>query len=364
MKFIFRCASLLCLLPAALLPIGCGGDATSSPFILSSVQAVQDVEKNYTFSWAPVASTPIIPKTIVQVTGGPTPSSIAGSTILGTATDGTILTVSSLDTTHRWYFNVEQQGGAPTAVAVRHVSLSGPINFRDLGGYQTVDGHRTKWGVFFRSDELSTLTAADAAYLANSGITHDVDLRTDAEVLAKPDVPAADGRFTYVRQPISIPGMSPQSILATGAVFDEAAMAAVYEQTLMAYAATFAGVFQALAAQGSGSVFHCVHGKDRTGLVAVLLLMAANVPDSTIVADYSLTDQYEAIGEAAAVAAATTSLGQSKAALLGVTFYSPPAVMQAVLTYIRQTYGSAGAYLQTGGLEPAILAKVISDFVE
>jgi protein-tyrosine phosphatase len=249
-------------------------------------------------------------------------------------------------------------------VAVRHVSLSGPLNLRDLGGYPTADGHQTKWGVFFRSDELSTLTTADATYLANSGITHDVDLRVDAEVLAAPDIPATDGRFTYVREPMTIPAMAPQSILGAGTVFDEATMVSVYEQTLTTYATTFADVFKNLAAQGAGSVFHCVYGKDRTGLVSALLLMAANVPDSTIVADYNLTDQYEAIVETAGVAAVNSTMTPTEAALFGVSFYSPPAVMQAVLTYIRQTYGSAGAYLQTGGLDPATLAKVVSEFVQ
>lgn len=359
MTTVTRYATFIGLLLIALLPSGCGNSGSSSPSALSSVQAIQDTQNNYTFSWAPSTSS-----SAVEVTGGSSPGSIDDTTILGTATGGTVLTLTSLDTTHRWYFDIGRQGGTPAMVAVRHVSLSGPLNLRDLGGYPTADGHQTKWGVFFRSDELSTLTTADATYLANSGITHDVDLRVDAEVLAAPDIPATDGRFTYVREPMTIPAMAPQSILGAGTVFDEATMVSVYEQTLTTYATTFADVFKNLAAQGAGSVFHCVYGKDRTGLVSALLLMAANVPDSTIVADYNLTDQYEAIVETAGVAAVNSTMTPTEAALFGVSFYSPPAVMQAVLTYIRQTYGSAGAYLQTGGLDPATLAKVVSEFVQ
>ena len=363
MKSIMRCVSLLGVLFLSLLPIGCGSTGASSPSTIGSAQVVQDVQRNYTFSWAPLASNSS-PSPTIQVTGGPTPSSIDASTILGTATGGTVLTLPSLDATHRWYFNVAQQGGAPTTVATRHVALSGPLNFRDLGGYQTADGHRTKWGVFFRSDQLSTLTAADATYLVNSGIAYDVDLRMPAEVSAAPDVPQNDTRFTYVSEPITVAAMNPQDILASGAVFDEAALILGYEQTLTTYATTFADVFKKLAAHGAGSVFHCTHGKDRTGLVAALLLMAANVPDSTIVADYSLTDQYDAADEAAAVATVAASMTAAEAALFGVYFYAPPAVMQGVLTYIRQTYGSAEGYLQTGGLKPEELAKVLSDFVQ
>ena len=191
-----------------------------------------------------------------------------------------------------------------------------------------------------------------------------MDLRVDSEIAAAPDIPATDGRFTYTREPMSVPEMATQAILASGVVFNETVMAAAYEHTLTTYATSFAGVFQTLAAQGPGSVFHCAYGKDRTGLVAALLLMAANVPDSVIVTDYSLTDQNEASEDAAAVAQLAASLTPAEAALFGVSFYSPPAVMQTVLTYIRQTYGSAGAYLQTGGLDPATLAKVVSEFVQ
>ncbi len=357
MKFVIRCVSLLSVLSLSLLPIGCGSNGAPLPSTISSAQVVQDAQNNYTFTWAAAANTTI------QVFGGSSPDSISASNSLGTSVGGTVITVPSLDTTHRWYFNLEQQGGAPTTVAARHVKLSGPVNFRDLGGYATADGRHTKWGVFFRSDQLSSLTPADATYLVNSGITHDVDLRTDQEVAAAPDIPATDGRFTYTREQMSVPEMAPQAILTSAVVFNETVMAAAYEHTLTTYATAFAGAFQTLAAQGSGSVFHCVYGKDRTGMVAALLLMAANVPDSVIVTDYSLTDQYEAIKESAAIAQLAASLTPTEVALFGVSFYSPPAVMQTVLTYIRQTYGSAGAYLQTGGLTPEDLAKVLADFV-
>ncbi len=208
------------------------------------------------------------------------------------------------------------------------------------------------------------MTAADATYLVNSGITYDVDLRLPTEVAAAPDVPQSDARFTYVSEPMTVAAMNPQAILASGTVFDEAALISAYEQTLTTYATTFAGVFKDLASHGGGAVFHCSHGKDRTGLVAALLLMAANVPDSTIVADYNLTDQYAAVDEAAAVAAVASSMTATEAALFGVSFYAPPAVMQSVLTYIRQNYGSAAGYLQTGGLDPATLAKVVAEFVQ
>ncbi|HEY5164679.1 MAG TPA: tyrosine-protein phosphatase, partial [Acidimicrobiia bacterium] len=32
----------------------------------------------------------------------------------------------------------------------RRVTLAGPLNFRDLGGYPTVDGRTVRWGQIYR----------------------------------------------------------------------------------------------------------------------------------------------------------------------------------------------------------------------
>src|SRR5215813_9205503 len=62
-------------------------------------------------------------------------------------------------------------------MADRLMSLTGADNFRDLGGYPTLDGHETRWGRVFRSDALTWLTADDVARLTAAGITTVVDLR-------------------------------------------------------------------------------------------------------------------------------------------------------------------------------------------
>jgi protein-tyrosine phosphatase len=60
----------------------------------------------------------------------------------------------------------------------RHVPLSGQPNFRDLGGYETADGRRVKWGRVYRSGELSQLSEDDVAKLGDLGIKTVVDLRS------------------------------------------------------------------------------------------------------------------------------------------------------------------------------------------
>ncbi|MGB9339053.1 MAG: tyrosine-protein phosphatase, partial [Polyangiales bacterium] len=67
----------------------------------------------------------------------------------------------------------------------RHVPLSGQPNFRDLGGYAAVDGRTVKWGLVFRSGELSQLSDDDLSRLGGLGIRAVVDLRSPQEVSAR-----------------------------------------------------------------------------------------------------------------------------------------------------------------------------------
>ena len=64
----------------------------------------------------------------------------------------------------------------------RHINLIGASNFRDLGGYETEDGMRLKYGVIYRSDNLSHLTDIDLKKINEIGIKTVCDLRSDNEL--------------------------------------------------------------------------------------------------------------------------------------------------------------------------------------
>ena len=71
---------------------------------------------------------------------------------------------------------------AAEAEAERRIALEGAVNFRDLGGYATGDGRRTRWRTLFRADGLGDLTAADLEVLRDLGIRTVVDLRSGDEL--------------------------------------------------------------------------------------------------------------------------------------------------------------------------------------
>lgn len=174
-----------------------------------------------------------------------------------------------------------------------HVTLEGTRNTRDLGGWRRADGGRTRAGRLWRSDAFTTATPADLDALADAGLRFVVDLRTAAERTQAPGPLVDDARFEVL--PVDLfDGVN--RALARGEVAgDPFDLRTRYLASLTfgrdGYRKAFAALANALAASPGPVAFHCSAGKDRTGLVAGLLLRAAGVDDDRILLDYLLTDE-------------------------------------------------------------------------
>ena len=144
----------------------------------------------------------------VRVYAGPAPGRIDRSTPAAVARTGTEVTIPTPDPGAPRYFEVvARTARRGPIVGDRFVGLTGAPNTRDLGGYQTHDGLRTRWGRLFRTDGLATLTDADRARLAALGLPEacangvvvepvdDVTLRAFAESVTTPGARAADRAF-------------------------------------------------------------------------------------------------------------------------------------------------------------------------
>ncbi len=104
-------------------------------------------------------------------------------------------------------------------------------------------------------------------------------------------------------------------------------------------------------------VFHCAVGKDRTGVVAMLLLKLAGVQDADVVADYAATDIYM-----------TEVYEAQKRVFMGdiedYMLKSHPASMRRALRHLQETYGSAEAYLLGASLAEADIARIREKFIQ
>ena len=168
-------------------------------------------------------------------------------------------------------------------------------NARDLGGYATADGGRTRWGAFVRADNLSRLTPAGQSALIAYGVRTVIDLRRADELTIDLNpfaTPSDDPRRpAYLNLPLGLHA-DREGILAVQAAGegDDASMLELFRLVLDHYWRGIAGVMNAIAAAPEGAVlFHCHAGKDRTGMIAALLLALAGVPNATIAEDYALS---------------------------------------------------------------------------
>ena len=171
----------------------------------------------------------------------------------------------------------------------RLIELEAVHNFRDLGGYPAQNGTVTRWNRLYRADGLYRLSAADIEIVRELGLHTVVDLRSDAEVEKWGTFPRTAIEVTFERHPVidqtwDHDGHDDRT--------DHEFLVWAYQDMLDVGSARFADAIESLAQPGAlPAVFHCAAGKDRTGLLAALLLESLGVPRAVVLADYELTVQ-------------------------------------------------------------------------
>jgi protein-tyrosine phosphatase len=169
----------------------------------------------------------------------------------------------------------------------RLLPLVGAYNFRDLGGYPTSDGRITRWGQLFRSDTLHELTEADLQTLRDIGLASVIDLRTAAEL-------ERTGRGLLAAEPLRYLHLS---VIQEEGGGSQGAPTEAQEDLAQRYLWYLdvgrEALVEALRMVGDQTsyplVFHCAAGKDRTGVLAALVLDILGVERDVIVEDYVLT---------------------------------------------------------------------------
>lgn len=241
--------------------------------------------------------------------------------------------------------------GRPLAADARRlIPLQGALNVRSFGEMRGRNGPIPA-GSFMRAADLARLTAADRDALAARGVVLDVDLRTAEEVAGAPDVLAGDDRFRYVR--ISLLGTEK---LDLANLPDNLGL--MYVASLDANQPQFRRVFEAIAAQPDGTVlFHCTAGKDRTGMIAAMLLSLAGVARSEIVHDYAISAHYlePMMGQNPQMAAMARQ-NPKMVALMG----SPAEAIDSFLDALDRRHGGARAYLGTIGVSEADIGRLVA----
>jgi protein-tyrosine phosphatase len=236
----------------------------------------------------------------------------------------------------------------------RVVPLEGGRNFRDLGGYRTLDGRQVKWGVIFRSGSLIGLSRSDWAHLMARGVQALCDFRSTSERTSEPvplnDYPAVSywsrdyhSSFADLRK-LMLSG------LGTGVAAREA-MLTGYRQLPFDQAEGYQQLFAFLKAGRTPLVFNCSAGKDRAGTAAALVLSALGVPRATVVEDFLLTNQVlnlqEALLKRADLARTKhASLARQPPDVIRAILHADPDYIAAALGAIDKLHGGIEGYLR------------------
>jgi protein-tyrosine phosphatase len=250
-------------------------------------------------------------------------------------------------------------GGDPR----RLVRLDAVHNFRDMGGYPTLDGRSTRWRRLFRADGLYRLTGDDLEVVRELGLRTVIDLRTFAELEER-------GTFPHDAHPVHFRHVPVIDSTWTAAQADampddpadflEQAYVAMLEEgeERLAEALVMLSEPDALPA-----VFHCAAGKDRTGMLAMMVLGCLDVLDEYIVADYALTAEgMERMREWSA-----REYPELHARIMaGPSVFSAavPEAMLRMIGHVRQRHGSIVEFAMNVGVPSDAIERLRTELLD
>ena len=228
----------------------------------------------------------------------------------------------------------------------RRYRLDQVANFRDLGGY-ACDGGVTRYGVIFRSTALNKATEEDIAKIEHLGVRTVIDLRFPSETK---ELAATQGTYYSV----SKGGQTTANVLDTkleqldvvnSSVVETKTLHRMYRLMLRNGGKEIKKALEVVADSEGAVLFHCAAGKDRTGILAMLILSSVGVEREDILVDYQCSSTY--------ITKFTTDIS-------GSNIYN----MKWILNWIDREWGGVPEYLRQIGVQSETIQKIKSKFVE
>jgi protein-tyrosine phosphatase len=224
----------------------------------------------------------------------------------------------------------------------RWVPLEGSANFRDLAGWRTPDGRRVRVGRVFRSDALHQLSAPDVERLRDGlGLRTLLDLRSSHEVTSEGRGPLALPPVRYHHLPFFDGPPRDRAQRPAGGLGE------IYFQMLRFAREPIVRAVETLAASEGAAVFQCAAGKDRTGILAAVVLGSLGVLDEDIVEDYAATRR--ALPRILERLRASDAYQYVFTELPPETLHAEPETMRDLLARVRGEWGTLADYLRWAG---------------
>ena len=242
----------------------------------------------------------------------------------------------------------------------RHIHFESVPNFRDLGGYRTHDGRTVAWRRLFRSATLHKMNDREMARLKQEISPRAViDLRSPKDPEKNPEVlllKEIGARYYPIpfRPDSSFYVKDEAKANSNATNMGEIYLCRISEKP---FGKRLVDALEIIAERDNHPlVFHCSAGKDRTSVLAAMVLTAMGIVDEDVVEDYTLSaalmkdirDRMNSDPETA----------QGVKDLPDFQWEASAESMAAFLSLLRREYGSADGYLKANGACSALVDRL------
>lgn len=162
---------------------------------------------------------------------------------------------------------------------MRRIINKNVSNMRYVSGYVTKDKKIIKKNMLVRSNLPFKMSETEISYLLNNNIKTIIDLRTKEEINSKPSILC--NKFNYYN--ISLKGHKCPKY--------EKDIPSGYIE-IIEDKEKIKEVLMLILNSKTNVLYHCTSGKDRTGVITMLIMLILNCYQEDIVADYSLSYSY------------------------------------------------------------------------
>lgn len=173
----------------------------------------------------------------------------------------------------------------------QRIPFDGLLNARELGGMPLTDGKYFKKGIAIRSDSPSELSIEQATAVRDFGVTQVIDLRSEAEVATYGNVFKNFEGVTFHNVPLFLGNPDAKddptmNFLRTHKLGD------FYLMIMEELGERVGDILRLISNNNGITLFHCAHGKDRTGVISALLYLIAGASKENIIKNYAISYEY------------------------------------------------------------------------
>jgi protein-tyrosine phosphatase len=238
----------------------------------------------------------------------------------------------------------------------RHLRFNSVYNFRDIGGYRGHRGKTVAWRRIFRSGEFRHVTREDLDRLTKElGVNYVLDLRSELELKNGGKGLLAECDIKYCNIAFMTDGGDPEANAKRYSALTNMGDFYVELARQKEYGAKIVRALEVIADSSNHPlVFHCAVGKDRTGMLAAMLLKLLGVREEDIIEDYTLSEPYMDELLAKLKANPNPKEGEGVPNIPEYFWKASAPSMKILLGMLKKEYGGVEKYLLEMGMSAEI----------